>query len=535
MDANTDPHASAADQDRAMAQARLSEALRRARWALLWERSWPHLARILTVVGLFLAASWAGLWVHLPATLRTVALILFAALAVAGAGAAHPVSPADAPRGAQPSRSRLRYRASPRNRADRYARLVAGPVAQALWQEHVARTLSSVKSIRAGLPSPRLALHDPRALRALVAVLVVATFFAAGGERLSRITAAFNWQGLLPVSNVRLDAWVTPPAYTNRAPIILAGSQVNPATDHRDAMTVPAGSVLVIRASGGKLDVTVTGAVADAPPAEGVAPPAGAEERRFVISGNGSAQVRSPSGQPAWQFTALPDRTPTISLTKDPERQARGALILSYKIEDDYGVTEARAALTRKQGGADTRPLFDAPEFPLVMPNARTRNGIGQTVRDLTEHPFAGADLMLTLTARDEAGNEGTSEPCRVEIAGAAVHQAAGAGAGRTAARTGARCQSAEQCADGAGCALDRAGRIYARARCVSVAAQYLARVVARRQGRSAARSRCRFVVARSRDRRRHGDRCHARFCRRRRMRCVRRSNAAPATKKSRS
>ena len=45
------------------------------------------------------------------------------------------------------------------------------------------------------------------------------------------------------------------------------------------------------------------------------------------------------------------------------------------------------------------------------MPNARTRNGVGQTVKDLSEDPYAGADVTLTLTARDEAGNEGRSEP----------------------------------------------------------------------------------------------------------------------------
>ena len=53
--------------------------------------------------------------------------------------------------------------------------------------------------------------------------------------------------------------------------------------------------------------------------------------------------VRAPSGQPQWKFTAIPDRAPTIALAKDPERQARGSLQMSYKIEDDYGVTEAQA------------------------------------------------------------------------------------------------------------------------------------------------------------------------------------------------
>lgn len=50
-----------------------------------------------------------------------------------------------------------------------------------------------------------------------------------------------------------------------------------------------------------------------------------------------------------------------------------------------------------------TRPLFDCPpQFALVLPNARTRNGVGQTVKDLSENPYAGADV--TLTALDHQG-----------------------------------------------------------------------------------------------------------------------------------
>src|SRR5437867_8513219 len=39
------------------------------------------------------------------------------------------------------------------------------PIAQALWREQRERTLASIKRIRAGLPSPRLPIHDPWALR----------------------------------------------------------------------------------------------------------------------------------------------------------------------------------------------------------------------------------------------------------------------------------------------------------------------------------------------------------------------------------
>ena len=46
-----------------------------------------------------------------------------------------------------------------------------------------------------------------------------------------------------------------------------------------------------------------------------------------------------------------------------------------------------------------------------MLPQARTKNGVGQTIKDLTDHPWAGAEVVMTLVARDEAGNEGRSEP----------------------------------------------------------------------------------------------------------------------------
>ena len=46
----------------------------------------------------------------------------------------------------------------------------------------------------------------------------------------------------------------------------------------------------------------------------------------------------------------------------------------------------------------------------------RTRSGAAQTTRDLTEHPWAGAVVTLTLHARDEGGNEGVSEPREIQL-----------------------------------------------------------------------------------------------------------------------
>jgi uncharacterized protein (TIGR02302 family) len=379
------------------------------------------LARLLSVIGLFLVVSWAGLWLALPSVARAAGLGLFLLLAL---GALFPLVKFRWPN-REEGLSRLDRGSGIRHRpatalTDTLA--TQDPVAQALWQAQRERTLASIKRIRAGLPSPRLPIHDPWALRALVAVMLVAAYVAAGDERLLRTEAAFDWNGVLSPANVRVDAWVTPPLYTGRPPIILSAANKEAAVP-AGPLPVPVGSKLIVRSSGGSLDVSAGGGVTEAVPAEQA--PKGTNERHFTIAGDGTVHVRAPSGQPQWKFTAIPDRAPTIALAKDPERQARGALQLSYKLEDDYGVTEAQAHFTARpgdtkalaeKGSAEPRPLFDPPQIPLVLPNARTRNGVGQTVKDLSEDPYAGADVTLTLTAKDEAGNEGRSEPFNMRL-----------------------------------------------------------------------------------------------------------------------
>src|SRR5258705_3588330 len=81
---NPDPTEPAREPD-AIARLQLTQALQRAQYAIAWERAWPHLARLLTVIGLFLVVSWAGLWLALPALARAIGLALFMLLAMAAA------------------------------------------------------------------------------------------------------------------------------------------------------------------------------------------------------------------------------------------------------------------------------------------------------------------------------------------------------------------------------------------------------------------------------------------------------------------
>ena len=397
----------------------LGHALTRARWALFWERLWPALAAVATAVGLFLAVSWLGLWLWLPPLARAIGLFGFAVLTAA---ASAPLLFVRFPSQAEGLR-RLDHVSGVAHRpatslADEIATPRDDPWSIALWRAHVERMLKSAHALRPGLPTPRLAARDPMALRALVLILVIATFISAGGDRARRVAAAFDWQGVVAPKNFRLDAWVSPPTYTQKPPVILPGvrpGEVQQAM--QGAISVPAGSVLVVRASGNvNLDVAVNGGLA--PTNLNAAPqlPPGAEERRFLIKESGGANVRGVVGHDiAWTFNAVPDRAPTIELTKDPEAQARGGLQLTYKVDDDYGVVDAQAKFELKPSATAAkdapRPLYGPPDAALLLVQQRMRSGVSQTIKDFSDHPWAGADVMMTLVARDEAGNEGRSQP----------------------------------------------------------------------------------------------------------------------------
>jgi uncharacterized protein (TIGR02302 family) len=402
----------------------LARAVQRARGSLLWERLWPALATFAMAVGLFLVFSWAGLWLVLPPLGRAIGLSIFALIVIA---AALPLIRLRVPTIHDGLRRLDRTSGAPHRPATTVVDQIAAndhdPVAQALWQAHVERALMSARKLKAGWPSPRLALRDPMALRALVLILVVVSFFGATGEHFKRIAAAFDWQGVVAPANFRIDAWVNPPAYTGHPPVMLSGLRPGqtPAPDGAP-VSVPVGSVLVVRATGDvHFDIKRKGGVelakSDAKKTDTGSPlPKGSEQRTFVIKSDGAAMLHAAGTDVTWAFAAIPDRPPTVTLLKDPERQLRGALRLDYKMTDDYGVVDANAVFTLKEAkdegseGKPTHPLFGPPQFKLNLPQARTRAGSAQTTHDLTAHPWAGAEVSIQLVARDEAGNVGRSK-----------------------------------------------------------------------------------------------------------------------------
>lgn len=425
------------------ATASLDRAVKRARKIIFWERVWPPLAVVAVVAGAFLAVSWAGLWLHLPPVGRMAGVALFAGVL---ALSLWPFTRLRWPSRAE-ALSRLDRESHLSHRpattiADTLATRPDDPVGTALWRAHMARTLAAARSLRAGIPSPGMARRDPRAIRALALLAVVATFFLAAGDHVGRIGAAFDWRGAVTPKAYRLDAWVDPPAYTGRPPVVLPGLRSDDPTQTQAAgLSVPAGSTLVVRMAGldGK-GLKVEGGIAELKPEDqpqeggggaATAPQAqkttqgageGTAERRFTITQAGAVSFLGPDQRSVlWRFNAVPDHRPVISFVKDPQAGQRNTLVLTYRIEDDYGVKEAQAAflplppekpMFPRPGAPEpkaAKPLVEAPDFALSVPAPGARTGI-QASKDLVAHPWAGARVAITLKARDEAGQEAVSD-----------------------------------------------------------------------------------------------------------------------------
>ena len=345
------------------ARALLDALLQRARLAIFWERLWPALTGLVCAVGLFLALAWLGIFLWLPPLARAAVTIVCGLLALA---ALFPLIRLRMP-GARDGLSRLDADSGLRHRpataiTDDLAVTSKDPYSLALWNAHVERSLAAARSLKTGWPSPRVARWDPYAVRALVLIACVATFFAAGGERWRRVAAAFDWHGVVLPANFRVDAWVIPPTYTGKPPIMLPGihpGETAALPPSSGIVAVPVNSTLVVRSTG-NADIEVNSKDGVTPSKDAVKAPAGTEEHRFTIAATGSASLRGVGDDLNWAFNAIPDQPPTIELTKDPEQQQRGSLMLSYHLEDDYGVSEAQATFARKDDAAARRSVPSA-------------------------------------------------------------------------------------------------------------------------------------------------------------------------------
>ncbi|MFB2550400.1 TIGR02302 family protein [Ensifer soli] len=400
-----------------------------ARLVLFAESLAPRLLAPLSVVLLFLSTAWLGLFRIMPLWLHGVALVAFAlALAITLLPLLRLRWPAtdDADRMLE-ARNGLRHQAI-RVQHDRPA--TDSPFAAALWAEHQARMARLVERLDTGLPQPDIARRDRYGLRALPVLVAVVAFAYSYSNRAGMVSDAVHLpEEAVAAPDIRIDAWVTPPAYTGRAPVFLTGRTEGepPAATEASSLTVPQFSDLTVRITGG-VDQPVTFARKDAAgapivvPAEEaklpeatatgeaavpVPPPAGVSTHLYKVTADGTLTV----GARTWTFAVIPDEAPEISFDGDPRITVNAALDIGFIGKDDYGLQEAHAEILPLEETPGARPLYPLPDYTLDLPRRNAREAKGVTSRNLTEHPLAGKPVRITLVATDAAGQEGRSQP----------------------------------------------------------------------------------------------------------------------------
>ena len=403
---------------------RISAKTRTMRAVMFVERLWPRLLPPIGVAALFAALSWYGFFRAVPDWLRISAL---AAFAIAFAASFLTLRGLRIP-GRQQALGRLERENEILHQAlavqsDRLER--GDAFARSLWRRHQQRMADQIRAIRTTTPKPPTARLDPFGVRVFVALLFVTAFSFSFSNGSGRLGDAFHSHApRAEIAGMRIDAWVTPPEYTGKAPIFLTGNT----TGLPGTISIPEGSEMLVRIVGGsgREDVVFSSDAGDiALPADGAPDSATAAEQhlharnfRYGPDGDGELVVRQGNTViESWDFAIIADEVPVIAFEGRPSRAVNGALEIGFTVNDDYGVARAYAEiLPATPQSADANPLYDPPDYPLTLPRNGAREREGRESRDLTDHPMAGLPVRITLVAEDSIGQTGRSETVEMEL-----------------------------------------------------------------------------------------------------------------------
>jgi len=274
----------------------------------------------------------------------------------------------------------------------------------ALWRRHGERMAETARRLRPRPPRLALTREDPRAVRALVLLVLAVGLLYAGSDGDRRIRHAFSPSVAAAPETVTLDAWITPPEYTGKRPVVLHSADSGKVRSLRpdEPVAVPEGSTVTALLHGGEDAPVLLRANGGATQFERKAP----REHRVETAINGANRLeirQSGRLRARWPLAIEPDEPPTIAFGETPSESRRHALRIDYTLRDDYGVDSARLRIVPVD--------LDGEALVVELAGAETR---GESVsrrsyEDLTAHRYAGAKVRARLTAVDAAGQKARS------------------------------------------------------------------------------------------------------------------------------
>ena len=406
-------------------------ALQRA--SLLWERLWAALHWPLVTAGLAAIAVSSGVLLALPQPVRWGVLLT---LAGAFIWSLRPALKLPRPDDLAAMR-RMETAASLEHRAlsskdETVAIELDTPDAQGLWAEHKRRQLAKLLHITISPPRSFWRDFDPRALRVPVALGLVASLLLGSGSFTATIKDMGNMATLAPPPAITIDAWLKPPAYTSKPPLLITSAAMQEKLKTGSDILVPENATLTVRATGvasPRLEFhTPGGPVSDATLLKDLVAKSATTESGFTAEArltrpsiirmmDGSTEIA------AWPVSVIPDGPPAISFPKPVKIETGGSLTLFWETKDDYGVRSIASDVSladEQEGGigfaSDGPFLYEPPAFPVALKKSNAKTESGKSTHDLTAHPWAGLNISLTLTAKDGGGNETASPPLTITL-----------------------------------------------------------------------------------------------------------------------
>jgi uncharacterized protein (TIGR02302 family) len=378
--------------------------------ALYMERLWRALWPVWIIAGAFLAIALFDLFSWLPGWLHAAALALFAAAVVAVLWVN--LQRVHFPRYGESRRRLEQVNTLPHRPLEALDDHVAGgaeadPVTRAMWRRHQEQLRRNLGKLKVGRPKPNILALDSLSLRFAVGLALLLSIVEAGEywqDRLVRAVIPTVSAG--SARNATLDAWVSPPDYTGRPPVYLAGAGNSGQQAPAGRIEVPEGSLLVAQVSNAGDTPRI---VAPAATEDGNAFEVTAEDSyraRYALTATGQFAVEADGRElGTWNFVVIPDEKPTVAFLQQPGQTPLAALRIDFEAHDDYGLAAVTANI-RRPGGA---PTDEAITVDLPLAGLSVKNSAGSGYRDLTPHPWAGLEVQIQLFARDGRGQQGVS------------------------------------------------------------------------------------------------------------------------------
>lgn len=278
------------------------------------------------------------------------------------------------------------------------------PETHPLWRSHRARLISALRS----LSPPSLRRYwkqlDPFLLRVVLPSAVLCFAILAGGRAMPRLQQALSPDlgALMGADGMVVEAWITPPEHTGRAPIFLKpGLQ---------GVRVPKGSEITLRTQARSAPrLILKGERTERE--RFAATPDGAYEAKATLMEDTRVAVNWWGEREAWSILASPDDPPMAEFVSVPFIGAQDRTEFTWAASDDYGVVTLQLAVQPhlEDDGAETENVED--RVPVPLPGAQPKEATDTVQIDMTRHKWAGMRVDVTLVATDGAGQEGRSEP----------------------------------------------------------------------------------------------------------------------------